>query len=411
MNPSPIRCCNLDWLEVFCMEPNPHKPYNSAFFREQGLILDCREYGTRIYHEMFTILDNDGLPLLEVRRNPKNPLMPATACHLRLHNRTCYLEYAAQFLQQFIDRFNYIFCRISRVDICMDFVRFDDNTKPRVFMQRYMRGKFSKINQANIHSHGSDAWTGRVWNSVSWGSPSSMVGTKFYNKTLELYDPKTDSYSKPYIRYSWLQSGLIDDMDRCTLNNEKQEIWRVEFSIKSSVQKWFVIELNGDAKNYQSIHNTLDCYDSRAKLITMFASLSCHYFHFKRYIMGKRKDSCPDRQLFYWKSSQTTYSIDRTSLPSSRTPSPQLLMLIKHLKNYLNESPSYKLRGLIMELLKVLQELQLKEELEHPWKPDELLALQETMARRSRGINDATFSVILEEIKGLLRLNDKTAIF
>ena len=64
-----------------------------------------------------------------------------------------------------------------------------------------------------------------------------------------------------------------------------------------------------------------------------------------------------------------------------------------------------------MELLKVLQELQLKEELEHPWKPDELLALQETMARRSRGINDATFSVILEEIKDLLRLNDKTAIF
>ena len=127
--------------------------------------------------------------------------------------------------------------------------------------------------------------------------------------------------------------------------------------------------------------------------------------------MGKRKDLCPDRRLFNWQTSQTTYSIDRTSLPSSRTPSPQLLMLIKHLKNYLNESPSYKLRGLIMELLKVLQELQLKEELEHPWKPDELLALQETMARRSRGITDATYTVILEEVKALLRLNDKTAIF
>ena len=393
------------------MEPSTQQPYNSAFFREQGWMLDCREYGTRIYHEMFTLLDKEGLPLLEVRRNPKNPLMPTTACHLRLHNRTCYLEDAASFLQQFIDRYHYVFCRISRVDICMDFVRFDDNTKPRVFMQRYMRGKFSKINQANIHSHGTDSWTGRVWNSVSWGSPSSMVGTKFYNKTLELYDPKHDSYSKPYIRYAWLRAGLIDDMDRVTLNNEKQEIWRVEFSIKSSVQKWFVIELNGDAKNYQSIHNTLDCYDSKAKLIAMFASLSCHYFKFKRYIMGKRKDLCPDRRLFNWQTSQTTYSIDRTSLPSSRTPSPQLLMLIKHLKNYLNESPSYKLRGLIMELLKVLQELQLKEELEHPWKPDELLALQETMARRSRGITDATYTVILEEVKALLRLNDKTAIF
>lgn len=408
---NPIRCCNLDWLEVFCMEPDPHQPYNSAFFREQGLMVQEREYGTRIYHEMFTILDNEGLPLLEVRRHPKNPLMPDVACHLRLHNRTCYLEHAAAFLQQFIDNYHYTFCRISRVDICLDFVRFDDNTRPRVFMQRYMRGKFSKLNQANIHSHGSDAWTGRVWNSVSWGSPSSMVGTKFYNKTLELYDPKTDSYSKPYIRYAWLQAGLIDDMDRCTLNNEKQEIWRVEFSIRSSVQKWFVIELNGEAKNYQSIHNTLDCYDSREKLLTMFASLSCHYFHFKRYIMGKRKDLCPDRVLFNWKATQVTYSIDRTSMPSTRTPSPQLLMLIKHVKNFLNETLNVRLREMLLALLKMLQELQLKQELEEPWNPDELLALQETMARRSRGINDATFSVVLAEIKELLRLNDNTAIF
>lgn len=408
---NPIRCINLDWLEVFCQEPSPSQPYNSAFFREQGFAVDEREYGTRVYNEMFTLLDEDGLPLLEVRRNPKNPLIPVTSCHLRLHNRTCYLDNAAQFLQQFIDNYHYTFCRISRVDICLDLVVFDDNTRPRVFMQRYMRGKFAKINQANIHSHGADTWTGRVWNSVSWGSPTSMVSTKFYNKTLELYDPKHDSYSKPYIRYAWLRSGLIDNMDRCTLNNETQEIWRIEFSIKSSVQRWFVIELNGEAKKYQSIHNTLDCYFDRAKLLTIFASLSCHYFRFKRYIIGKPKHLCPERKLFNWKAEQTTYEVDRTDKQPSRQPDPQLLMLIKHLKNFLNDSMAPRLRDLILQLLKFLQEMQLKQELQQPWSQEELLAIQETMARRSQGIQDATFSVILAEIKELLRINDNTAIF
>ena len=127
--------------------------------------------------------------------------------------------------------------------------------------------------------------------------------------------------------------------------------------------------------------------------------------------MGKRKDLCPDRVLFNWKTTQVTYSIDRTSMPSTRTPSPQLLMLIKHVKNFLNETLNVRLRDMLIALLKMLQELQLKQELEEPWNPDELLALQETMARRSRGINDATFSVVLAEIKELLRLNDNTAIF
>lgn len=408
---NPIRCINLDWLEVFCQEPSPSQPYNSAFFRGQGFAVDEREYGTRVYNEMFTLLDEDGLPLLEVRRNPKNPLIPVTSCHLRLHNRTCYLDNAAQFLQQFIDNYHYTFCRISRVDICLDLVVFDDNTRPRVFMQRYMRGKFAKINQANIHSHGSDTWTGRVWNSVSWGSPTSMVSTKFYNKTLELYDPKHDSYSKPYIRYAWLRSGLIDNMDRCTLNNETQEIWRIEFSIKSSVQRWFVIELNGEAKKYQSIHNTLDCYFDRAKLLTIFASLSRHYFRFKRYIIDKPKNLCPERKLFNWRAEQTTYEIDRSDKQPSRQPDPQLLILIKHLKNFLNESMAPKLRDLILQLIKFLQEMQLKQELQQPWSQEELLAIQETMARRSQGIQDATFSVILAEIKELLRINDNTAIF
>lgn len=403
------RCINLDWLEVFCFEIG--EPHDADYFRRAGFVVDEREYGTRIYNQMFTLMGEDGHPLLEVRRSPKSLLMPQQATHLRLVNRSCYFDNAADVMAQFIDRYDYTFQRISRVDICLDFVRFDDNTLPRVFMQRYMRGKFSKINQANIRAHGSDNWTGRVWNSVSWGSPSSMIGTKFYNKTLELYDPKTDSFGKPYIRHAWFNAGLIDNIDRCTLDGVEQEIWRVEFSIKSSVKRWSVIELDGKSKHYQSLHNTLDCYDCKDKLLTMFAALQQHYFHFKRYVMGQRKDRCPDRRLFNFNIAQTLVKPEHPETLSQRKPDAQLLVLIKNLRNYILVADSMEARHLSTQLLGLLEKLQLRQELENPASYRELIALQTLMQRRVNGEPNQTYESILAEVAEYLKLNEKTLPF
>ena len=403
----PIRCVNLDWLEVFAFES---RPCDANYFRSQGFWVEQREYGTRIYHEMFTVM-LDGEPYIEVRRRPKNPLMADSACHLRLHNRTCYLPHAARLMQDFMTQHGFDFQRISRVDVCLDFVKFDDNTLPRIFMQRYMRGKFSKINQGHIHSHGTDSWTGRVWNSVSWGSPTSMVGTKFYNKTLELHDPKTDSYGKPYIRYAWLNAGLVDDMQRCTLNHVTQEIWRVEFSIRSSVKRWFVIELDGKAKKFYSMPNRLDCYDTPEKLLCIFASLSNHYFHFKRYEMGQRKDRCPDRILFRWKGMQNVVEIDKTVEATAKTPSPELLVLIKKLRYFLDLYTVGQIHDLIVSLLKLLEAMQQKQEITNGFDPVETLALQQFIARRTAGEKDVTVTAILDEIRETLKLNPQFFIF
>lgn len=403
------RCINLDWLEVFCFEIG--EPHDADYFRRAGFVVDVREYGTRIYNQMFTLMGEDGHPLLEVRRSPKSLLMPQQATHLRLVNRSCYFDNAADVMAEFIDRYDYTFQRISRVDICLDFVRFDDNTIPRVFMQRYMRNKFSKINQAEIYSHGADRWTGRVWNSVSWGSPSSMISTKFYNKTFELYDAKTDSFRKPYIRQSWFEAGLIDNIDRCTLDGVEQEIWRVEFSIKSSVKRWSVIELDGKSKHYQSLHNTLDCYDCKDKLLTMFAALQQHYFHFKRYVMGQRKDRCPDRRLFNFNIAQTLVKPEHPETLSQRKPDAQLLVLIKNLRNYILVADSMEARQLSTQLLGLLEKLQLRQELENPASYRELIALQTLMQRRVNGEPNQTYESILAEVAEYLKLNEKTLPF
>lgn len=404
-----VRCVNLDWLEIFVNEGGT--PHDEEYFTRAGYIVQPREYGTRIYHQMFTLHDHDGNPLLEVRRLPKNPLMPTGASHIRLVNASCYRNDAADFLRSFLIQHDYLFERVSRADICLDLVKFDDNTLPRIFMQRYMRGKFSKLNQSNIHSHGSDRWTGRVWNSVSWGSPSSPISTKFYNKTLELYDPLTNSYAKPHIRWAWLNAGLIDDWNRCTLNGETQEIWRIEFSIKSAVKNWVTIELNGNSKNYYSIHNTLDMYDSREKLLTMFAALSQHYFHFKRYMMGVRKDKCPDRRLFSWHSKQNVVIPEHPDMISSRLPDSQLLKLIKMLRNYLDAGATFETREPANLLLQKLQQSAANQQLAWNITPEMRQAIQLIISRRTAGHPAPSVSAMLHELRELLHLHPDAAPF
>lgn len=366
------RCINLDWLEVTALEPID-TPHDADYFRSCSWVVIEREYGTRVWGQMFTLEGTDHLPFLEVRRAPKSEIIAQNVCHLRLVNRVCYFPNAAQLMTQFIDDFGYVFQRICRVDICLDLERFDYGDYPRDFVRRFMQNKYSKINQANISAHGSDDWAGRVWNSLSWGSPSSDIGTKFYCKTLELYDPVTKHYAKPYIRQAWKESGLVDDPVNVTKSKPNgevytPEIWRVEFSIRSSVKNWFLINLDGKTKKKQSIRNTLDMYDSREKMLILFASLAEHYFHFKhlikRYSFYKeghtngyamRKDRCPDKLLFNWKSQVAIYKVAKDSVATSERVDTTLARLLNQLKQFRDTTHDVAIRKSASVIIEYLE--------------------------------------------------------
>lgn len=419
--PSSHRCVNLDWLEVHCLEPYGD-PHDAEYFRRVGLTVMERDYGTRVYKEMFTVNDAQGNPFVEVRRAPYSTgyagIHDERECHLRLVNAACYLDNAAALMLQFIDTYHYDFNRITRVDICLDFERFDEGDDPAVFLSRYLRQVYSKINQGNITAHGADRWNGQVWNSVSWGSPTSAIGTKFYNKTMELYDPATGTYRKPHIRYAWLKCGLIDDFHKVLKRKDDgyytPQIWRVEFSIRSSVKKWFAIELNGEAKHYQSIRNTLDMYDCREKLLTLFASLQQHYFHFKHYDKEQRKDRCPDKVLFRWSGLQVTYKVGRDDtlsiLGEGAKQSRPYDTLLKKLRLYQQEKSQKDIVEACQVIIRAIEGDYLRSDLRNPFSYHELIALQRALSMKASG-DDTDVVVLMQEVKNLLKLNDKTAIF
>lgn len=309
------RCVNLDWLEIHAREP-VGQPHTADYFRNLGCEVQEREYGTRVYREMFVIYGSDGLPAIEVRRNPAssglNGIHDAEETHIRLVNRMCYYDDCAEMFEKWLENHHYTDIRISRVDICLDFVRFDFGDDPSRFVRRYLKHKYAKINQGNINAHGKDSWEGQEWNSLKWGSPMSCVSTKMYNKTMELKDTKSGLFGKPYIRQAWMLCGFIDNMQSVTLQGEEVQVWRVEFSLKSAAKGWCPIELDGKPNHKYSLRNTLDMYKGRDRLLTIFASLSKHYFRFKKYKSGVRKDRCEDKKLFDFASIQTTYKLDVT---------------------------------------------------------------------------------------------------
>lgn len=409
------RCINLDWLELYCLEDYIGYPHDANFFRCAGYSVRERDYGTPVYHEMFTILDHAGEPLIEVRRNPKSAVgrqlhgvLDPMSCHVRLHNRTCYFQQPVQLIQEFIERYGLHYQRISRVDICLDFVKFDYGDDPAVFMARYMRGRYSKINQANIAAHGSDRWDGRTWNSVSWGDKKSMIGTKFYNKKLELMTV----HDKPYIRQAWRAAGLIDDDLTLVKYGEDgvayyPDIWRVEFSIKSSTRNWYVIEDNaGKRAKIRSIRNTLECYDCKQKLLDMFFSLAEHYFHFKKYEAGKRKDRCEDKLLFKTNEVSTFYKLENVA--TTNEPSKALNRLYAKILEYsetVHKPEIYKACAILLEDIDLRQRTT---SMQLPWNANELTALRLLIAKRIKSHN-LPLSVDKETIEALLQV--ETSIF
>lgn len=316
-----IRCINIDWLEIYCNEGGTRK--DAAYFRAFGFEVKERQYGTPQYAQMFTIYQNH-FPILEVRREPYS-LKPQGGiffpgdCHIRLSNRQCYAPDPIGFLREFIITYRYVYKSITRIDLCLDFNLFDNHEDPVTFIHRFMCGEVSKLNQCKVAAHGTDNWEGRVWNSIKWGSPTSPISTKLYNKTLELKEQKP----KFYIEDCWNAAQL----------DTTRDIWRVEFSIKSHIHGFVRMETG------ELIESKLTTYDNRTKCLYAFHILQSHYFDFRKVERTRnglliRKNRCTPLKLFTIAKNEPFKPIHLTK---QHEPTRTDRMLIKRLHDIIDD--------------------------------------------------------------------------
>ena len=321
-----LRCVNLDWLEVYVLEP---RPLDAAYFESRGYRVELRAYGTPQYREMITLYHGKK-PLMEIRRDPyslksQGGIFEDNSVHLRLPNNMCYSEYPVQFLQGFIKTHGYTYKSTTRLDFCLDFNTFDHGRNVPKFINAYMREKYFKMNQSQVCAHGADSWPIRQYWSLKWGSENSAITTKIYEKTTELMTAQRD---KPYIWDAWRDAGLCTEIP----------VYRVEFSIKGAQVKELYKERH-DPKRFvnldtgeimhgyidKSQHVMLDfnAYPTRESMLFTFMALAAKYFDFRESTLTRngtpqRRDRCPRCELFDISADQRAYRPIRTT----QTPQP-----------------------------------------------------------------------------------------
>lgn len=348
-----IKCVNLDWLEVFCIEPTEMP---AQYFQNLGWKVNVREYGTPLHREMFTLLSENGKPFLEIRRNPyslkeNGGIFERGACHIRLSNRTLYQYNPIQQLQDFLNKYGYQLKGITRIDIACDQLVFDNGMDPQKLISDYMAGSILKNRNSRINVHGTEKADGRNWNSIKWGSKSSPLSTKIYDKTLEL----KESSDKLYIKDSWVKAGLCDlqkvvydykdkktgiEEKRCKMvvvkagtkteeertieEVEEVKIWRVEFSIKSEARHWITID------NQHQLSISLTKFQSRERCLLMFLILSKWCMNFVKAEYNEqdqliRKDRCTPIELYTEKNLEQTFKPHRITENEDPTRTQKIL--------------------------------------------------------------------------------------
>lgn len=393
-----MRCVNIDWLEVFAIEEGD---LDANYFKSAGLQVKSREYGTPQYREMFTILSKDGQPFVEIRRSPyslksQGGIFDEHACHIRLSNRTCYEKSPVDELRKFMLEFGYKLQSISRIDICLDCLSFDDGKDPGMFLAKYAQGNYFKEHLSKIAPHGVEVvgcdFSGhgidgpymREYSSWKWGAPSSAISVKLYNKTKELEEVG----EKSYIRESWLQARLIshedflimadirdaryyiaqlsrnikkakdeklkalkerlkDERERLRiLKKRSKTIWRIEFSIKSDIKGFISSDpLDLDRKGNRRIYPLkLSTIDNRGKCEILFQTLAERYFHFKEVTYTRngtrqRKDRCPDYWPIHYDPKKPMYIPKR--VVSKPQPSRMDKIIINKLRRIIDENNEF----------------------------------------------------------------------
>ncbi len=218
-------CINVDWLQVFCSDRNHHRLdfiYND--FHEYEFIL--RPATSRHFGEIWDVRTIDGDDFAVIQRKPLSKILADDAAIIQLCNRELYRAGFALKFYVWLSRHKFTYKSISRIDLCFDSNLWAHGLKPSNFVNRFLKGEYlmnSKTRLSMNFTINAAMKNGFDMNSFSFGSKTSPVFTRLYNKTKELAEVKM----KPYIVECWEYNGL----------DTSQDVWRIEFAIKSDGAK------------------------------------------------------------------------------------------------------------------------------------------------------------------------------
>lgn len=300
---------SVDWFQYWCKNERHVKLVLDTFFQGSHHPELGRRYNYQvcpgrenhsIFRDSWTICLNKA-SMVHIFMKPKMSGKDPDACSVKVANRLLYKQDWAWFLHDIIDALGFKVLNITRMDLCLDFQRFDyKDMQPNDFIHAYIADKCLDEDETYCRE-GSNVFCAygakrakamdgsktiddnteisikSSWEYIRWGSRCSGVCTYLYNKSKELRDKK----SKPWIADRWKEAGL---------NEKEADIYRIEFSISAKGMQLTKRDRNAGRKSLTSeeVHLlSIDNVATQEELEWVFWCYASKYFQFR--IVGNQK--------------------------------------------------------------------------------------------------------------------------
>lgn len=207
-------CINCDWLSL-SVKIDPTKPLVTP----QGYRYE-KLSGTNVYKHRYILYDQEGNKVLTFCCNPYSSVIPDDIATCQISNPYLYNPNPEELESLISTFFGAIFHGVSRWDVCCDFC--PTNAEYKTIRKLMEGGQYvAAKSEGSIFWH-SETYEGKetkVPHCMSWGSPTSAMKVKLYNKSLEIDALHPERCTKPYILNEW--SYHLPDTTK---------VWRLEFS-------------------------------------------------------------------------------------------------------------------------------------------------------------------------------------
>lgn len=309
-------CINVDWLQVFCSDKNTLRlDYIYNDYNEFEFIL--RPATSRHFGEIWDVRTIDGDEYAIIQRKPLSKILADDAAIVQLVNRELYKPGFSLKFFVWLARYKFVYKSISRIDLCFDSNVWAHGLKPANFVNRFLKGQYlmnSKTRLSMNFSINAAMRNGFDMNSFSFGSKTSPVFTRLYNKTKELNEVKM----KPYIVENWEYNGL----------DTNQDVWRIEFAIKSDGAKMIHLSTG------ELFRLDISQLRFQEEIEDIFFSYAAKYFVWKVNDGKKNKTRMKDLDIFP-KTKKTTMRPIRITSSTDSTRADRIFL--KRIHKYIEE--------------------------------------------------------------------------
>lgn len=133
---------SIDWL-TFNIKL---RDINNPFIKDDGIYCEEREQGTNVFKRIRDYYNNRDELICTIVFQPHSRIIKADFGQLQIANKWLYVGNLSRLVFKIFFQSNFEMVNISRIDLCTDFFKFNNNYEPLSFIQDVANGNVMKVN-------------------------------------------------------------------------------------------------------------------------------------------------------------------------------------------------------------------------------------------------------------------------